>query len=68
MKKIYFGLSGALCSVGALGPGLAGLCLKTALIIAYMYRLHRPILMFVTQDAACSCVITSILTYLSYLV
>jgi len=22
MKKLYFGLSGALCSVGVLGPGL----------------------------------------------
>jgi len=31
IKKIYFWLSGALCSAGALGPGLAGLCLKTAL-------------------------------------
>src|SRR6218665_1457258 len=32
IKKIYFWLSGAPCSAGALGPGLAGLCLKTALV------------------------------------
>src|SRR6218665_2413571 len=30
-KNIYFWLCGAPCSAGALGPGLAGLCLKTAL-------------------------------------
>src|SRR6218665_2860613 len=29
--KIYFWPSGALCFAGALGPGRAGLCLKTAL-------------------------------------
>src|SRR6218665_1991273 len=33
IKKIYFWLSGAPCSAGALGPGLAGLCLKTALFL-----------------------------------
>src|SRR6218665_2539586 len=31
IKKIYFWPRGAPCSAGALGSGLAGLCLKTAL-------------------------------------
>src|SRR6218665_258775 len=31
IKKIYFWPRGAPCSAGALGLGLAGLCLKTAL-------------------------------------
>src|SRR6218665_884414 len=50
IKKIYFWLNGALCSAGALGPGLAGLCLKTALpnsLTALLLSIFSPTLMIV---------------------
>src|SRR6218665_1943911 len=40
IKKNYLWPRGAPCSAGALGPGLADLCLKTALGLVVMYTSH----------------------------
>src|SRR6218665_1136415 len=43
IKKIYFWLIEAPCSAGALGPGLAGLCLNTALPVGICtFELSTP--------------------------